>query len=139
MGIAYALMKRDKPEVFDLGKGSIRGGWMKVFERRLGWPFGALDDGNFLDPIVAPPVEKLAARIKKHDHGYTGDDVNSIAKTIVDWIGNDVCFLVNYWEEVQYMIEEGEPAEAFAKEFDDLSPKLAQPMNVYKQTGSVWD
>lgn len=137
MGMPYALMKRDKPEVFDLGKGSTLAGWPKVYGRRYGWPFDVKGvKGNFEEPLDPIPLTTLTRLIMEYDHGYTGHP-DTVAKRIFDWVGDDVCFLINYWEEVEGLIEAGE-MDAVASEFKDLAPVLCAPMKTYTQTGDVW-
>ncbi len=133
MGMPYALLKRDKAEAFDLGKGSRLHGWPQVFDRRYGYPFGQ-GEGNFCDPLQDISLNNLTKKIEDFDNKYTGDPA-TVAQRIIDWMGDDVCFLVNYWEEIEGMIESGE-SDRLAEEFSDL--KLEHALKDYKQTGSVW-
>jgi hypothetical protein len=148
MGMPYALLKQDKPEVFDLGKGVRMVGWTEVFERRYGPPFsntpadifnifGSDDKGNFLEPLQSLDLALLTKRLEKFDHGYSGEAA-VVAKRIIDWMGDDVCYLCNYWEELSGCIESRMSAKKIAAEFNDLAVKLSVPMAKYKETGDVW-
>lgn len=136
MGMPYALIKRDKPEAFNLGKGSILAGWPKVFGRTYGIPFG-VGKSNFEEPLDPTPTTTLTRLIIDYDHGYTGD-ASEVAERIAKWVGDDVCFLINYWEDIEGMLEDDDGAEAVDAEFNDLRPQLCAPLSKYVQTGDVW-
>lgn len=142
MGMPYALLKVAKPEAFDLGKGSRMGaGWMEVFERRLGHPFGIMDskrEGNFLEPIHNLDRDNLIKRLTDFDNGYTGP-ADQVADGILNWMGDDVCILCNGWEELEMMIEDHLAAgEHIQQEFADTAAIVTPKLIEYKQTGSVW-
>lgn len=132
----YALIKKNKPEAFDLGKGSRTGGWVTVFGRYYGKPFDDRD-GNFLESIPRPLIEDLHKTIHA-DNGYSGPPPDIITARIRDWIGEDEVFLINYWEEIVWMIEEGSGEDDFKNEFDGIYPLLSHPLSQYSETGNIW-
>lgn len=134
MGMPYALLKRDKPEVFDLGKGGGMMAWPAVFGRVYGSGVFGEKNGNFEEPFTAP--DDLADDILTHCRDYSGPP-NTVARRIRAWMGSDACFLINYWEELSFLIEEDDRAR-IAEEFRDLAPVLCAPLWDYKQTGDVW-
>lgn len=149
MGMPYALMKRDRPEVFDLGKGSRMLGWPEVFERRYGTPlnpspvsfldiFGVNDSaGNFNDPLQSLDIVALTKRIEQYDNNVSGNP-DDVAKRIIDWMGDDVCQLVNCWEEMEDMIRSRYSSKKLAEALFDPPILFSSPLKTYKQTGSVW-
>jgi hypothetical protein len=137
MGMPYSLIKRDKPEIFDLGKGSVsRGGWLEVFDRGYGlFPFGF--GGNFLEPIKPVSFAVLKVRLDRYDGAYSGE-TSIVAKRIIEWMGDDVCMLFNGREELEYMIDEGKSEADIIKEFNDIGSLVTVPLGTYTITGSVW-
>ena len=138
MGIPYVLLKRDKPEAFILGKGAFHGrGWWEVFERRLNLMSSGDDLGNFLEPICGLEEGPLAARLEAFDQGYSGD-AKEVSQRILTWLGDDVCFLSNCWEELCFMIEDGEDQSLISEEFADIQNVVCLPIANYRETGNIW-
>lgn len=135
MGMPYGLMKIGKPEIFNLGKGSrmFGGGWLGVFSRSYGAPFDA-DEGNFHESFTVPV--DLEARVAEFDNRYSGD-AETVARRIRDWMGDDACLLINYWEELESLIE-SKRYRYIRKEFADVHARVEHPLSKYRETGSVW-
>lgn len=135
MGLPHALLKVDKPEVFDLGKGNASQSWGPVFERYLGPPFDHRQ-GNFLQPMHNLDVDKLVPRLEVFDAGYTGNP-EIVAARILKWMGDDVCVLCNGWEEMQQYIDDSNVE--VQTEFRDTAAAVNIPLLQYRETGSVWE
>lgn len=134
MGIRYALLKVHKPEVFELGKGSASRSWMDVFNRKFGLLW---DVGNFQEPITGLTKEKLVAKLKKYDRGYSGD-AEEVAGRIIDWVGEDTVILTNLWEEVTDYRDDM-PDLDLSEEYPDTQELLTPSFNDYLETGNVWN
>lgn len=131
MGLPHALLKVDKPEAFDLGKGERSRSWMPVFNRMVDF-FGG---GNFLEPMQNLDRATLVTRLIQHDNGYSGEP-EEVADRILEWMGDDVCILSNGWEEMVMHIEDENPD--IESEFSDTAEIVTCPLLQYRQTGSVW-
>lgn len=136
MGLPHALLKVDKPEVFNLGKGLASRSWSPVFGRNLGMFFIDGGAGNFLEPMKNLDKEWLVKQLIAFDKGYSGP-AEDVATRIIEWMGDDACILSNGWEEMSEMIEDGNIHD-IQEEFSDTAAVVTIPLSQYKQTGSVW-
>lgn len=144
MGLPHTLLKIEKPEVFELGKGAGSRSWMPVLDRNIGnWSMIALlsgdpkfEAGNFLEPLQNLDRDNLVKRLKEHDGGYSGDP-EIVADRIIAWMGDDACVLCNGWEEMEDYISR-RASRQIQTEFSDTAAVVKVPLIQYRVTGSIW-